>query len=91
VQAILGDKAKLVAVLQYHVVPGATIGASRVRQLISAAKGGVLPFKTLQGDRVNATLNANAILINGAPARRSRCARAHAHARSRSGAHATRG
>ena len=64
-QAILADKAKLVEVLKYHVVPGATIGASRLRSMIAAAKDGVLPFKTLQGDRLNATLNANAILING--------------------------
>ncbi|KIZ03785.1 hypothetical protein MNEG_4174 [Monoraphidium neglectum] len=67
VQDILNDKTKLAEVLKYHVVPGATIGAARIKTLIAGAKGGVLPFKTLEGEKVNATLKGATILVNDVP------------------------
>lgn len=63
-QAILDDKDKLVAVLQYHVIPGATIGSARVKSMIKGTKNGVLPYKSLEGEKVNATLEGDSILVN---------------------------
>ncbi|KAI8463474.1 MAG: FAS1 domain-containing protein [Monoraphidium minutum] len=65
VQAILGDKEKLQAVLKYHVIPGATIGSTRLAKMIGDAKGGVLGFKSLQGDKVNATIEDGKVYVNG--------------------------
>lgn len=71
VQAILDDKAKLVEVLKYHVVPGATIGSARIKSMINGTKTGELPYKTLEGEKVVAkvaggkTVTINDVAIVG--------------------------
>lgn len=65
VQEILANKEKLALVLKYHVVPGATIGSSRVKTMVQGTKNGLLPFKSLEGEKVNATLDGDSLLING--------------------------
>ncbi|KAI8474374.1 MAG: FAS1 domain-containing protein [Monoraphidium minutum] len=64
VQKLLANKTAMATILKYHVVPGATIGAARVRKMVTDSKGGVVPYKSLQGERVNATIADDAVLIN---------------------------
>ena len=67
VQAILADKAKMTSVLKYHVVPGAALNGARLVSMVNAAKGGVVPFTTLQGEKANVTLKDGSVAINGVP------------------------
>ncbi|HEX5633056.1 MAG TPA: fasciclin domain-containing protein, partial [Gemmatimonadales bacterium] len=55
IQALLKDKAKLAAILQYHVVSGEVLAADVV-QLSSA--------KTLNGAAVNISVNGGVVKVN---------------------------
>lgn len=57
VEALLKDKAKLAAILTYHVVPG-NVKAADVMKLSSA--------KTVQGQEVSIAVRAGKVMINNA-------------------------
>lgn len=65
-QALLNDKAKMVEVLKYHVVPGATLTGNRIVKMIDDASGKA-SYKTLQGEKMNATLVDGSVAVNGVP------------------------
>ncbi|GBF96078.1 hypothetical protein Rsub_08954 [Raphidocelis subcapitata] len=63
-------------VLQYHVVPGATLSAARIKELATKAKGGVQVFKTMQGEKLNVTVKGDALLVNEVQAAEAQAAAA---------------
>jgi len=58
------NKAKLVGILTYHVVPG-RITARRLKQMISAG-GGTATLTTVQGETLTATMDNGALVLTDA-------------------------
>ena len=55
VVAILKNPKQYAELIRYHVVPGATLPAARLFGIVQS-KDGLMPFATLEGARVNATI-----------------------------------
>ena len=62
--ALLKDKAKLTAVLTYHVVPGKVDAATLTAQI--AAGNGKATLKTVQGGTLTASLDGGRVLLTDA-------------------------
>lgn len=67
VQKLLADKKAFADVLKYHVVPGATLTGNRVVKMVADAPNGKVPFGTLQGEKLNATIIDGSLAANGVP------------------------
>ena len=65
-RALVDDASKLKSTLTYHVVPGATLSAARIKDLVAKEPTKERKFKTLQGETLIATVDGNTLLINGA-------------------------
>lgn len=72
VQDILSNTTKLQALLMYHVVPGATLSANRIKNMTSTSKTGAQPYKTMEGEKINATVVGDSILVDGEALRAGR-------------------
>jgi len=59
VEALLADKAKLAAILTYHVVPGRVMAADIIKSKGATAK-------TVNGQSVTATVRGGKVYVNGA-------------------------
>jgi len=56
--AVLNNKTIMGDVLKYHVVQGASLNTTRLSQLVEMSGKGVVPFTTLEGEKVNVTAEA---------------------------------
>lgn len=65
--SILDNAAQMKDVLRYHVVPNATLTAARLKALAAKSPDSTFIMKTSQGDTINATLEGDMLMVNGAP------------------------
>lgn len=65
--ALLKDKAKLTAVLTYHVVPGKVMAADVKAGMVTTVQGGDLTIKTMGGVKVDAAsvVKTDVVASNG--------------------------